>query len=130
MVKQLGQALLATVVVLGTLTACGGGASGGLVAQSPATGAGPATMQIINSSNETIYYVYMSPVSQSTWGPDLLGSRVLQQGQMFTLSNLQPGQWDLRVVDASGNYKEWRNQRLDPGGTYTLQVSSGGWLRD
>lgn len=109
------------------LAGCGGG-SQATVLQQP-TGVGTATIEIDNISNETIYYVYMSPTQQSTWGPDLLGSNVLQRGQRFTLQNIQPGTWDLRVVDRSRNYKEWRNFRVEAGGGYRLQVSAGGWRR-
>lgn len=119
------QFALIALFVLGL--GCGGGST--TVLQQP-TGAGPATIQIDNISNETIYYVYMSPTQQSTWGPDLLGSRVLQRGQRFTLQNIQPGTWDLRVVDQSRNYKEWRNFRVEAGGGYRLQVSAGSWRRE
>ena len=91
------------------------------------TGVGPASMQIANHSNEAIYYIYMSPSAQSTWGQDLLGNQVLQPGQSFTLSNIGPGQWDLRVVDSSGNSKEWRGAQLQAGGAYSVEVGSGGW---
>lgn len=107
----------------------GGGSTSATVLQQP-TGVGAATIEIDNISNETIYYVYMSPTQQSTWGPDLLGSNVLQRGQRFTLSNIQPGTWDLRVVDRSRNYKEWRNFTVEAGGGYRLQVSAGSWRHD
>ncbi len=115
-------------LALSAITACG--AAPGVVADQPATGSGPATVLIRNGSNESIYYIQMSPVSQSTWGEDLLGDNVLARGQTFQLTNVTPGAWDLRVTDASGNYKEWRDQRLDAGGTYTLDVGSGDWHHD
>ena len=94
------------------------------------TGAGPAQLQIANSSNESIHYIYMSPCSQSTWGPDLLGDATLARGQVFTIGNIQPGCWDLRTVDASHNYKEWRGQTFGAGAIYNLAVSSQGWVHD
>ena len=125
-----GAALMALAFVALFNTACFGGASAGssTVYRQP-TGVGPAELQIQNLSNETVYYIYMSPASQSTWGPDLLGNQVLQQGQAFTISNIQAGVWDLRVVDQSRNYKEWRNFEVQAGGGYTLNVSAGGWSR-
>ena len=123
----IGAALL--VGVSGCFASMGSSGSGGVVAQQTASGTGPAAIAISNSSNESIYYVYMSPVSQNTWGADQLGSEVLQPGQTLTLSNISPGTWDLRVVDRSQNYKEWRNQQIEPGGRYQLQVSPGGWSR-
>lgn len=130
---RMGQFLIGgvlSVVLLGSL-GCGGGGGGGggsTVYQQP-TGSGPGTVRIENASNETVYYIYMSPTSQSTWGPDLLGSNVLNVGQAFTLSNIQPGVWDIRVVDQSRNYKEWRQVNIQAGGGYTLTVSGGGWAR-
>lgn len=109
----------------------GGGGGGGQYAatvQAP-TGYGPASLQIRNVSNESIYYIHMSPTAQTTWGPDLLGSNVLQQGQAFTISNISPGQWDLRVVDRSGNRKEWRGAYMEAGGVYSVDITAGGWTR-
>jgi hypothetical protein len=119
--------MASALVVLG----CGGSSGGGQAAATmrPPTGVGPATLQLVNASNEAIYYIHMSPTAQSTWGPDLLGSQVLQRGQSFTISNITPGQWDLRVIDASQNYKEWRGEYLEAGGAYSLEVTSGGWSR-
>jgi hypothetical protein len=92
------------------------------------TGSGPATLQIANMSNESIFYIHMSPTAQNTWGPDLLGSQVLQRGQVFTVSNIAAGYWDVRVVDRSGNRKEWYNQFFEAGGSYQVQVDADGWL--
>lgn len=114
----------------GLAVGCGGGgvtpAAQGTAA--PAQAGGTAAVRIVNASNESIYYIYMSRTSESTWGPDQLGNQVLGRGQAFTM-NVPVGTWDLRVEDASGNYKEWRNQRIDAGGAYDLQVDSDGWNR-
>jgi hypothetical protein len=109
----------------------GGGGAGSTSATTlqAATGYGPASVQMVNSSNEAIYYIHMSPTSQSTWGPDLLGNQVLQRGQSFNIGNIGAGNWDIRVVDQSRNYKEWRNVYIEPGGSYQIVVSAGGWQR-
>jgi len=107
----------------------GCGAGGSAHTQSEPTGVGPATLALNNLSNETVYQVFMSPTAQNTWGPDLLGAHVLHVGQAFTLSNITPGTWDIRVVDASGNYKQWFGEYLGAGGSYRIDVSSGGWTR-
>lgn len=86
-----------------------------------------ATLAITNSSNEGIFFVYLSPSSDSSWGTDRLGNDVLHRGGTLTLSNIPPGQWDLRVVDASGNYKEWFRQEFNSGGSYTLSVDGSNW---
>ncbi len=126
--------LIASVALVTSLFASGCHRQATQVQYAPASGqvvaspgGGVATLHITNASNEPIFYIYMSPVTQSTWGQDLLGSSVLAVGQTFTISNIAPGGWDLRVVDQSGNSKEWRNQMFDAGGVYTIDVSSSGW---
>ena len=56
-------------------------------------------MILRNVSREAIFYVYMSPSSDTSWGQDLLGSNTLAIGQSLTLSNITAGVWDIRVVD-------------------------------
>ena len=111
------------------LTGCGGGGGGATApASGPVAQQAPATVILRNVSNEAVYYVYMSPSSDTNWGADRLGaSQVLAVGQQLTLSNIPPGMWDFRVVDASGNSKEWRNVRIDPGAQLTQDITSGGW---
>lgn len=105
-------------------TACASGGGGRVVSSG-----NPASVVIVNNSNETIFRIHMSPRSQPNWGPDHLGSSVLSRGQSFTLTNVAAGRWDIRIVDRSGNYKEFRNQQFNAGRSYTLRVNSGGWTR-
>lgn len=90
-------------------------------------GGGAGAVQIVNASNESIFYVYMSPASDSSWGPDLLGANTLPVGQALTLSDIGEGYWDLRVVDRSGHSKEWRNFLVAAGQVYTIHVDSVNW---
>ena len=127
---RVGLALVLASSLVGCVVHSGpGGSSSGVVSQQAATGSGPATIAITNNSAESIYYVYMSPVSQDTWGEDRLGSAVLSAGETLSLSNVPPGNWDLRVVDRSGNHKDWRDQQIEPGGFYNLAVSAENWSR-
>lgn len=122
--------LLAFLLMFGLVfgAACGGGSQGRTGQTQPSTSGG-SELLVINSSAEPIFYIYMSPSAQTTWGPDLLGSEVLMIGQTFTITGLTPGAWDIRVVDQSGNYKEFYNQRIGAGQVYTLEVTSTGWTR-
>lgn len=108
------------------LVGCGGGGGVGTTTGTIVQGA-PATMVLRNVSREAIYYVYMSSASDSNWGPDLLGSNTLAVGESLTLSNIAGGVWDIRVVDGSGHYKEWRNEQIQPGTQYTLDVDGENW---
>ena len=41
------------------------------------------TITIQNSLNETVYYLYLSPVDEREWGDDLLGDDLLEEGGSF-----------------------------------------------
>lgn len=60
-----------------------------------------------NNINATVRELYVSPTSQRTWGPDILGADVLEHGQAttihFTPSNYR-GQciFDIKLVGTDG----------------------------
>ena len=112
-----------------TMAACNksGTSAGPVQAQGPAVGA--SELILTNNSAEPIFYIHMSPSSDTTWGEDLLGSSVLHVGEQFRISGITPGLWDIRVVDSSGNYKELRQQTIGSGGSYSLEIDSFGWAR-
>jgi hypothetical protein len=112
------------------MTGCPGSSSPQIRELQPATGVGPATMEIVNASNEQILFVFMSPASEDFWGADLLGADVLQIGQTFILTNIEAGSWDIRFVDYSGNYKEYYDVDFDAGGYYRLTVTHTDWFHD
>lgn len=118
-----------TFVVFAALfsIACGGAPSGSARELSPPTGQGPATVNVINSSNEAIHYIHMSPSAQDTWGSDLLGANVLMPGQSILLTGVGQGNWDIRLVDGSGNVKEYYGEWVAAGGAYELIVDSYNW---
>jgi len=123
---------LASLFTLALLTAggCGalfGGSSGSDSSGSVASSGGAAELFLLNNSNQPIHHVYMSSSAQRTWGPDQLGSRVLQRGARFQLTGITAGVWDIRVVDSTGNSKEFYQQRVQAGRSYTLAIDSTGW---
>ena len=120
-------ALAAAVLTALFLPACFGGGGGPSVARGEPTGVDSATVYVNNLSNETIYYVYMSPSSQNTWGPDLLGSEVLPIGGSHMLYNIGAGYWDVKVVDSSGNTKELYNVYVEAGGIYDWNIDAYDW---
>ena len=122
-------AITLTLVSMAALIGCGGGGGGGGVGTTtgPIVQGAPATVILRNVSREAIFYVYMSQSSDSNWGADLLGSNTLSVGQSLTLSNITAGIWDIRVVDGSGHWKEWRNEEIQPGTQYTLDVDGENW---
>ncbi|MDR0313143.1 MAG: serine protease [Treponema sp.] len=63
-----------------------------------------ASINITNNTGYTVWYVYISPVSSSSWGEDRLRSdQVLRNGQSVTISSLPPSsnnRYDIRLVDS------------------------------
>jgi hypothetical protein len=72
------------------LLACGG--SGGTPS---------ATITIRNDSGQTIEQVFLSPSSQSSWGPGQLSSPV-PPGTTLTIGGVPAGTWDVKVVFEGG----------------------------
>ena len=123
---------LALQLVTAVTIALAAGSLGGcgfLFGNSGTQDATPAQLYITNNSNEAIHGIFMSSSAQESWGPDQLGNRTLQRGQRFQLTNISPGTWDVRVVDASGNYKVFYNEQVAAGRAYELHIDSNGWTR-
>jgi hypothetical protein len=112
---------------------CGGGgaaASGNGTAASSG-GAAPASdsvYRITNNSNYDIHYIYISPTSQSTWGPDQLGpSQILRSGQSLTLTGVNCNTYDLKLVDEDGD--ECVQQAVEICANTTLFIENDDLLR-
>jgi hypothetical protein len=64
------------------------------------------TITIRNDSNWTIHYLYLSPTSETDWGPDQLGDNVINTGETFTLNGIPCKDdagtkitYDVKIVD-------------------------------
>ncbi len=57
----------------------------------------------VNQSNWAIHELYFSPTDEADWGPDQLGRRTIETGGRFTLTGVECGTWDVRVVDEDGD---------------------------
>ena len=62
-----------------------------------------STIQIVNQSGWELHEIYFSPTSQENWGDDHLGDQVLEQGDSLTLTGVESGRWDIRLVDEDGD---------------------------
>jgi|GEM_PF-591267 len=102
-----------------TFTGNGGGGGGG---------GDEVRFTIQNNSDEDIWYVYLSPSEDTTWGPDQLGSSILWAGDSHDFY-VTPGTYDLRL-DSTGNetlYTEFGiNINADQVWPYTGSDSGGG----
>ncbi len=62
-----------------------------------------ATVEFVNQSSWDIYEIYLSPSSESSWGDDYLERDVLSKGDSLTITDVDPGSWDVMVVDEDGD---------------------------
>ena len=58
---------------------------------------------ISNQSKIVVDEVRLSPGGENNWGPDFTGNNVLKPGQVITMPDLAPGQYDVKFVDDYGN---------------------------
>jgi hypothetical protein len=60
-------------------------------------------LQVVNSSSYTIGYLYVSPSSSPDWGPDQLGSYVIDPGESFIVYGIEAGFYDIMAQDLDHN---------------------------
>ena len=89
-------------------------ASAGVGAQSQASPEIDTTFTLVNSSAEPIYEFFISPISATGWGKDILGEDVLMPGfeQPFNAGNSRGCQFDLQVIYGNKAIEERRNLNL------------------
>lgn len=66
---------------------------------------------VFNNTGVDIYYLYMSPSSSSSWGNDMLGSMVLDDGEYFETSivvDRTDTEWDFKIEDLEGTELTWK----------------------
>jgi len=75
------------------------------------------SMTVVNRTGYTGWYLYISPASDTNWGPDRLGEEVLRNGRSITLRNIPASRdnlYDVRLVDEDeDSYTKW-NVRILP----------------
>ena len=76
-------------------------------------------IEIVNNTSETsIWYVYISPSSSSDWGNDLLGTLILYPGYYMSWI-ATTGYWDIKFVDENGYDYTFMNELISPETTNT-----------
>lgn len=83
-----------------------------LALAAPARAQGDPSFHLVNRSGQVINEIYVSPVRETNWGRDLLGTDVLPNGRAFPV-RIAPAagcRQDVRVVYADGRPEERRNQ--------------------
>ena len=85
-------------------TACtssnsGAGSAAATVQAATSGGDMSSSITFHNNSNWAIMEIHMSPVNQTTWGPDHLGANILRSGASFTLHGVPCDSYDLKLID-------------------------------
>ena len=68
--------------------------------------AAPVSVEFQNTSDWTIQHIYLSSTATKEWGPDQLGDKdsdVIASGGKFTLNQIEPGKYDMKIVDEDGD---------------------------
>jgi S1-C subfamily serine protease len=63
----------------------------------------PTTLRLVNNSNTTVCFVFISPVTSSTWGEDWLGSTETIPSGSSRDFEVSQGSWDLQAQDCNRN---------------------------
>src|SRR2546423_31285 len=64
------------------------------------------SLKIINNSRYQITQLFVSSTENDEWGPDQFGegkSAVLNPGESYTLTDLTPGEYNIKFVDPDGD---------------------------
>ncbi|SMY08181.1 hypothetical protein [Flavimaricola marinus] len=74
------------------------------VLAAPALAQSTESIRVNNRSGMTLYSLHASPTTNSSWENDLLGSRVLNNGQYFdlTIRNVTNCNYDVRMEFTNG----------------------------
>ena len=80
---------------------------------------------IINRTGFTIWYVYVSPTTSTSWGSDILRpDQVLTNGQSINIRLGQPlnqtNRYDIRIIDLDGDSYTKRNVLISNNATITF----------
>ena len=70
---------------------------------------------LVNQTGLTITALYLSPSKEKTWGPDILGEDVLEDGMKVNIKfhhEATACHWDMKVVDKRKDSYEWANINL------------------
>ncbi len=76
-------------------------------------------LTIVNNSGSSIFYVYFSLSTSSTWGSDQLGASTIPAGSSFSWT-VSPGTYDIKLEDSGHNVlRSWFNVVINSNVTLT-----------
>jgi hypothetical protein len=59
--------------------------------------ASAAELVVVNTSGERLQHLYISPCGAQNWGNDQLAGYIIESSRRFTVGNIVPGCYDLKV---------------------------------
>jgi hypothetical protein len=59
--------------------------------------AGAAELIVVNTSGERLQHLWISPCGAQNWGNDQLAGYIVESSRRFTVSNIVPGCYDLKI---------------------------------
>jgi hypothetical protein len=90
------------------------------------SGSGETLLELVNYTDTTVCWVYLSPSTADSWGGDWLGDNILEPGQSITFT-VTLGTWDLLAEDCNGGELDSQYAVvIDSPKTWTLSGSVGG----
>lgn len=73
--------------------------------------AGQQDFVIVNNTGQAILTLNVSPATEDSWGPDILGTDILAAGERGEVSfdnEEERCDWDIRVTYEDGDTGDWR----------------------
>ena len=112
-IKRIAAIAIIAVMVMG-LAACGSKRSNKIT--------------ITNDTSWDMYYVYIAPHEDTSWGDDLLGRNTLAVGDSaeFTLPSANNNMYDICLIDEDGDGWIWGNVEIK--GTERGSIQAGPYL--
>ncbi|MBP5199135.1 MAG: hypothetical protein J6Z82_00590 [Schwartzia sp.] len=101
-----------------------------LVAAIGSAFAGPQDFNLVNNTGRPIFYLNVSPADAKEWMPDILGSKVLMQGETahVTFAPTPGKMWDLMAEFEDGTTFTWYDLDLYAFGLITLNADGTAYL--
>jgi hypothetical protein len=95
-----------------------------MLASAPLQAARAAEFVLVNSSGVTIDQLYISPCDGRHWGPNQLSGSPVRSTRAFTVSDIEPGCYDIMVVLPPWNECIMAGAELRRGLAWTISKST------
>jgi hypothetical protein len=100
----------------------------GMVLWTAASFAGELNFTFVNNSGKTFQELYLATPGSYKWGDNLLTAGKLEDGASAAIkytSEENVTSWDLKIIDAEDNSREWEQLNLKGISVLTLFVRDG-----